>query len=215
MIPIKSVWNKLTADPNRPPERDQQSQVSDSLMNELDFQIKELERLERENDLDKKRKESGVDYSWLISTPTKSYEVPQLERLELEGLCYKVKPEETGKVLNLFRDALFNEPKPSELSRILRACIRQVLEQRPKEETLASWVTKRSLSLGSLRIRPTSSKVSPSPGSGNVQVDPEIQTPTSVTHPYQSNTFYGGRSVSLPEYAHGYARGQDVDSLPV
>lgn len=215
MIPLKTVWNKLTADPNRPPERDQQSQVSDSLMNELDYQIKELEKLEREHDLDKKRKETGVDYSWLISSPTKSYEIPQLERLELEGLCYQVKPEETGKVLSLFRDTLFNEPKPNELSRLLRACIRQVLDQRPKEESLASWVTKRSLSLGSLRIRPTSSKVSPSPGSGNVQVDPESQSPTLIPHSYQSQAFYGGRAVSLPEYAHRYARGQDVDSLPV
>ncbi|XP_060079214.1 protein RD3-like [Ylistrum balloti] len=215
MIPLKSVWNKLTADPNRPPERNQQSQVSDSLMNELDFQIKELEKLERENDQEKQRRETGVDYSWLISAPTKYYEIPQLERLELEGLCYQVKPEETGKVLNLFRDALFNEPKPSELSRIMRACIRQTLEQRPKEESLAAWVTKRSLSLGSLRIRPISSKVSPSPGSGNVQVDPEMQATTTVPHSYRSNAFYGGRAVSLPEYKHKYPGGQDVDTLPV
>ncbi|OWF41563.1 protein RD3-like [Mizuhopecten yessoensis] len=215
MIPLKSVWNKLTTDPNRPPERDQQGQVSDSLMNELDFQIKELERLERENDQEQKRKETGVDYSWLISAPPKTYEIPQLERLELEGLCYQVKPEETGKVLNLFRDALLNEPKPSQLSRILRACIRQILEQRPKEETLAAWVTKRSLSLGSLRVRPISSKVSPSPGSGNVQVDPEIQAGTPVSHPYQNNAFYGGRTISLPEYTNKYAQSQDVDSLPV
>lgn len=213
MLPLKTVWNKLTVDPNQPPVRDQQSLVSDSLMNELDFHVKEMERMERENDQERKRQETGVDYSWLISAPPKVYEVPQLERLELEGQCYQVKPSESGTVLSLFRDALLNEPKSYELARILRACIRQVFEQRPKEETLAQWVTKRSISLGSLRIRPTSSKVSPCPRSGNLQVDPEIQAISTISNGQHGNLLGRThvRAVSLPEYA----RGQDIDTLPV
>ena len=41
-----------------------------------------------------------------MCTPQKSYEMPQLERLELEELSMKVSPGECGRVMSLFRDAV-------------------------------------------------------------------------------------------------------------
>ena len=66
--------------------------VAESLLMELDIHMKEAEAEKREADeMIRRRNNPGMaDYSWLISTPIKFYEMPQLERLELENLCIKV-----------------------------------------------------------------------------------------------------------------------------
>ena len=49
-----------------------------------------------------------------MCAPPKNYEMPQLERLELEELTMKVSPGECGRVLSLFRDAVeAREPEVS------------------------------------------------------------------------------------------------------
>ena len=52
--------------------------------------------------------------------------MPQLERLELEELCLKVKPEESGRVITEFRNSLTREPTVEEIPKLLKACILQV-----------------------------------------------------------------------------------------
>ena len=126
----------------------------ESLVLELECQCRDLEKLYRDRELEEKRKQTLVDYSWLVSSPHKYYEVPQLERLELEELCYSVKPSECGKIITAFRDSLLNEPKVSDLPRIMKACVHQALEQRPKEETLTDWVSKKTASLTNMKLRP-------------------------------------------------------------
>jgi hypothetical protein len=73
------------------PEKDSRMLVADSLLSELDFHVKELNRLSAEREREEKRIQSGVDYSWLMTAPPKVYQIPQLERLELEELCLKVR----------------------------------------------------------------------------------------------------------------------------
>lgn len=147
-------WVSDYTSPYRTHDKDQQSVVCDSLMMELDFRIKELEEYYTARDQEEKQQSaSAVDYSWLASTPTpKTFEIPQLERLELEELCYKVKASECSRIIGIFRDALVAEPPVDKLPRILRSAVIQVIEERPKEETLTDWVTKRTASLTSLRI---------------------------------------------------------------
>ena len=67
--------------------------VCESLLMELDAQMAEAEAEKRETDeLIRRRNNPGMaDYRWLVSTPPKSYEMPQLERLELESMCMKVR----------------------------------------------------------------------------------------------------------------------------
>ena len=53
--------------------------------------MQEAEAIIREREMEKRReKNGGVDYSWLVSDHPKPYEMAQLERLELEELCFKV-----------------------------------------------------------------------------------------------------------------------------
>ncbi|KAK6168055.1 hypothetical protein SNE40_021957 [Patella caerulea] len=183
---LKSIWKRYWTSPDtyRPPEKDEHMVVSETLMSELDYHIKEMERLHREHDHEEEKQRTGVDYSWLVSEQPKGYEIPQLERLELEELCYKVSSTECGKIVSLFRDALLREPGVRDLTRIMRACIAQVVEQRPKEESLTEWLTRRSLT--SLKIRQVS-KVAPSAEMEDI----EMQNP-----PRREN-----RAMSMPNFS--------------
>ncbi|PVD24339.1 hypothetical protein C0Q70_14820 [Pomacea canaliculata] len=132
----------------RLPGRNEHDNVVDALLSELDMHIKELERYYREKELEERRLRTGADYSWLISYTPKSYEMPQMERLELESLCYKVTPEECGKIISQFRSAMTGEPAIGELGRIMRCCILQ-------------WMTRQAHSLTSFRLKPPT-RVGPS-----------------------------------------------------
>jgi hypothetical protein len=108
-----------------------------------------------------RRVEGSVDYSWLAVKPNyKSYKIPQAERMEMDELCTKVKPDECGRIINVFRDALSLATPIEEVPRLLRASILQVIDSRVKEETIPEWLTK---SLGNLsKMRPRSArKVTP------------------------------------------------------
>ena len=91
---LRSVWRRggelVFGDSNRLPERDEHMAVADSLMSELDFHIRELSRIFQQRQREERRSRTGVDYTWLIAASPRTYEIPQLERLELEELCLKV-----------------------------------------------------------------------------------------------------------------------------
>ncbi len=68
-----------------------------------------------------------------------------------------MKPDECGRIITELRSCLQREPTVEEVPRLLRAVILQVLEGRPKEETMMEWMSK-SLT----KLRPSSSmKVAP------------------------------------------------------
>ncbi|XP_045166851.2 protein RD3-like [Mercenaria mercenaria] len=210
-------WKSLlkpwaSGDTQKPPERDEQMMLTDSLMLELEFHIREMERMNRDREQELHRQKTGVDYSWLVTAPVKSYEIPQFLRLELEELCYQIKPQECGKVITLFRDSLLNEPTVKEMPHIMKACIKQVLDQRPKEETLTEWVTKRTISLTNIKLRPQS-KITPTDIdiTDDVESQSTIDTVCSRVEPV-SPTLIKGRSHTLPYY-QGAER--NLDHLPV
>lgn len=196
-------------DNQKPPERDAQVMVTDSLMIELEFHIKETEKISRDREQEIRRQQTGVDYSWLVTAPVKSYEIPQLKRLELEELCYQVKPEECGKVISLFRDSVLNEPSVKEMPRIMKACIQQILDQRPKEETLTEWVTKRTVSLTNIKLRPQT-KITPTEIEDDIESQSTIDTVCSRVEPV-STEFITQKSHTLPRQEFG----RNLDYLPV
>ncbi|KAH3880899.1 protein RD3-like [Dreissena polymorpha] len=161
MFALKSIWKPWAGGESvKPPEKDEHMMIKDSILLELEYHIREQEQLLRARRHQEQRRETGVDYSWLVTTPVRQYEMSHLERLELEDLCYKLQPSECGKVIAQLRDAMLNEPVISDIPKILKACIKQVIEHRPKEETLSGWVVKRTASLASFKLR-TPTKVTP------------------------------------------------------
>ena len=84
------VFGELSGGGKQVPERDEHMAVVDSLMSELDYHVKDIFHLQQQREREERRVKTGVDYSWLVAATPKVYEVPQLERLELEELCLKV-----------------------------------------------------------------------------------------------------------------------------
>ena len=127
-----------------PSEKDEKTVVTESLMMELDLQLQNKELEIQEQEEEKRKSTSGVDYSWLVNRPKtpKRYELPQMERLELEELCSRIRATECTMVISLFREGLLRKPDIQDISRIFRTIIRQVIDQRPKEETVAEKVIK-------------------------------------------------------------------------
>ena len=83
----------------RSQRREPSEVVTDTLMLELSWQRKEAERLQRERDSEYRRLKTGVDYSWLVSTPRTGFDISPGERLGLEDLCSKVPPAHCGAVI--------------------------------------------------------------------------------------------------------------------
>ncbi|XP_073711698.1 protein RD3 [Misgurnus anguillicaudatus] len=152
----------------RCPRREPSDVVADTLMLELSWQMKEAERLQRERDNEYRRLKSGVDYSWLISTPRSSYDISQGEKLGLEDLCSQVPPSHCGSVIQRFRQVLMeNEPEVHEVSGLFRSVLTETLEHVQEEREVQrlghQWNNRRSFSLSLLsfksrvRINPFSS----------------------------------------------------------
>ncbi|KAK7102881.1 protein RD3-like [Littorina saxatilis] len=165
-------------EPNRLPERNEQMAVAECLMAELDFHLKELNRISQHRQKEERRMQSGVDYSWLVAAAPKSYEIPQLERLELEELCLKLDVSECTKVISLFRDAILREPRVEDLARIMRSCVIQILEQKPQTRSgsvhLTEWMSRRASSLANLRLK-SGTRVGPSQDAAESLDDIEMQ----------------------------------------
>lgn len=79
--------------------RDPADVVTDTLMLEFSWQLKESEKQQRERENEYRRTKTGVDYSWLASTPRSTYNISTGERLGLEDLCAKVPPSCCGLVI--------------------------------------------------------------------------------------------------------------------
>ncbi|XP_078001170.1 protein RD3-like [Glandiceps talaboti] len=185
----------------RPPEKSESVVVTESLLLELDTQMRECERVVREKEHDDKMRRSNVDYSWLISTQPKAYEMPQIQRLEIEELCTKVKPQESGKVITRFREVLDRDPQVQEIPLLFKAVIQHVLQERPKEESMGEWVLKRTASL--TKLRPSlHTRVYPF-GNGN---DDDAQSD-------DTEMIETRRVQSLPEFSHQHPKSR-YNSLP-
>lgn len=70
--------------------------VPETLMMELAGQMREAERQQRERSGAVRRVCTGVDYSWLASSPRATYDLSPGERLQLEDVCAKIPPAYCG-----------------------------------------------------------------------------------------------------------------------
>lgn len=162
MVSLTSLGLRLKAR-DSPPAKAESDVVCEALMMELECQIKEVERINREGEQEKKRMANIADYSWLISAPQKSFEIPQMERLALEELASKVRPEDSGDVISEFRNIVEGIPRDvTELSQVMQCIIeKKLLERSTKnEDSTFKWLT-RSMSQLRTLTNHTSGRVYP------------------------------------------------------
>lgn len=144
MVSLTSLGLKLKARDSLPAKAESDV-VCEALMMELECQIKEIERINREVDQEKKRMANIADYTWLISVPPKTFEIPQMERLALEELASKILPEDSGDVISEFRSIVEGIPRDvTELSQVMRCVIeKHLLERSTKsEDSTFRWLTR-------------------------------------------------------------------------
>ncbi|XP_056284513.1 protein RD3 [Pseudoliparis swirei] len=148
-------WNEPY---HRSPRRDPVDVVTDTLMLEFSWQLKEAERQQRERENEDRRLKTGVDYSWLANPPRCSYNISTGERLGLEELCSKVPAPCCGPVVLKFREVLqANEPEVQEVSELFRAVLLDTLDNLKEEQEAQrlshQWNNKRAVSMSLMNFR--------------------------------------------------------------
>lgn len=182
MVSLTSLGLKLKSR-DSPPAKADSDVVCEALMMELECQIKDIERINREGEREKKRMANIADYSWLISTPQKSFEIPQMERLALEELASKVRPEDSGNVISEFRGIVEGIPRDvKEIPQVMRCIIDKHLLERSQhsEESTFRWLTRSMSQLRTLSNH-TSGKVYPATDDLELQERPEPRRVKSMS----------------------------------
>ncbi|KAM8947855.1 protein RD3 [Pelodytes ibericus] len=151
-------WFRWNESQLRLSQRNPTDMVVDTLMMELNWQIKQAEKLQREKENEYRKIKTGVDYSWLVSYPKHGYEVSLVERLELEEMCSKIHPSYCGPVILRFRQLIGEyEPDVQEVPRLFRSVLQEAAEKMKEEEETKKiarqWHTKRAMSLSLMTFK--------------------------------------------------------------
>ena len=150
MVSLSALGLKLHKN-EVPPTKSDSTLVCEALMMELESQIKEADRLCRQIDKEMKIGRNVADYSWLVAAPSKSYEIPQMERLALEDLAFRVEAKDSNEIITQFRafvEGIARQPK--ELPQIMRSLIERYLADKPVKEgdSTLNWITRSVSQLG-------------------------------------------------------------------
>ncbi|XP_031562849.1 uncharacterized protein LOC116298495 [Actinia tenebrosa] len=141
------------ADSDVPPSKPDSVLVAETLMNELESQMKIIEDLKAEREREEKRRKNTADYSWLISTPNRhNYQLSPVDRLVLEELSTKVRPEHSGEIISQFRTMLETRSfELSEIPKVFRCLIERYLAETKDLDNSSTlkWLTRSLTDLGS------------------------------------------------------------------
>ncbi|XP_077442558.1 protein RD3 [Stigmatopora argus] len=209
-------WFGWSEPHQRIPHREPADVVTDTLMVELSWQMKEAERLQRERESEYRRLKTGADYSWLASVPRSSYSISTGERLGLEDLCAKVPPSCCGLVILKFRDAIrASEPEVHEVSGLFRSILVETAEQLKEEEEAQrlarQWSNKRAKSVSLVNFR-SRIKINPFGSAvGLVSTDGErLSDLKTVSEDVERGTDREERVWSMPDFRY---KGTSSDKL--
>lgn len=158
------TWLKswVSGETRSPIEKDIHVVVTESLLLELEIQLKVLELHHWKIEQEERRQQTGVDYSWLVSNETRSFQIPPVEHAQIVHISQQVHPDECSRIIKLFRDALLCKPLLKDVTSIFKAAITQVIQQRPKEETFTEWFTNKTVNiLNNVKYTRPSSRISP------------------------------------------------------
>ena len=101
--------------------------ISETLLEELYGCIKEVESVQKEKEVQRKREAGRPDYSWLMNESVKQYKVSPILKLELEELCLKLEPESAPLVIKDFRRIITQETPLEKIPECFKSVIRRQL----------------------------------------------------------------------------------------
>uniref|UniRef100_UPI00398E5A46 protein RD3 n=1 Tax=Pristiophorus japonicus TaxID=55135 RepID=UPI00398E5A46 len=186
-------WFKWSEPYYRYSQRNPTDMVIETLMMEFSWQMKEAEKMQREQEDEYRKIKTGVDYNWLISHPKHSYEVSPGERLELEEACSKIHPSSCGPVIHRFRQVVVEyKPEVQEVSQLFRSVLQDAIERMKEDQDTKKltrqWNKKRTMSLSMMIFK---SRVKIYPFSNNIK---------TVSEDVEQGFVSTKRIWSLPEF---------------
>nr|XP_033795367.1 protein RD3 [Geotrypetes seraphini]XP_033795368.1 protein RD3 [Geotrypetes seraphini] len=145
-------WFRWSEPHCRLSQKNPMDMVTETLMTELSWQMKQAEKQQREKENEYRKIKTGVDYSWLVSYPKHSYEINPGDRSQLEDSCSKIPPSHCGSIILRFRKLLVEyEPEVQEIPQLFRTVLQETTEILKEEEEAKKltrqWNTKRAVSL--------------------------------------------------------------------
>ncbi|XP_049724574.1 protein RD3 [Elephas maximus indicus] len=167
--------------------------VLETLMMELVGQMREAERLQWERSNTKRKVRTGVDYSWLASTPRPTYDLSPGERLQLEDVCAKIHPSYCGPTILRFRQLMVeHQPQVHEVARLFRSVLQEVLERMKQEEEVHKLTRQWSLRpRGSLALAAFKTRARISPFASDIR---------TISEDVERDTPPPPRTWSMPEF---------------
>ncbi|XP_003422477.1 protein RD3 [Loxodonta africana] len=167
--------------------------VLETLMMELVAQMREAERLQWERSNTKRKVRTGVDYSWLASTPRPTYDLSPGERLQLEDVCAKIHPSYCGPTILRFRQLMVeHQPQVHEVARLFRSVLQEVLERMKQEEEVHKLTRQWSLRpRGSLALATFKTRARISPFASDIR---------TISEDVERDTPPPPRTWSMPEF---------------
>ncbi|XP_055495763.1 protein RD3 [Leucoraja erinacea] len=146
-----SSWFKWNEPYHRFAQRNPTEMVVETLMMELDWQLKQAEKMQREREDEYRRIKTGVDYSWLVSHPQHSSGMTPGERLDLEEACSKIHPSYCGPTVLRFRQMMVeDEPEVHEVVQLFQSVLQETMgrmkEDQETRKLTRQWSKKRTVS---------------------------------------------------------------------
>lgn len=132
MVSLRSVMgaNRKPPSPMKPPSHDL---VSDALISELQFQIKESEDFKKELQRRKNEDLGRPDYSWLMNS-AKSYRITQVTRMEIEEISKLIGVDSVSTIISQFRELINKEIPVDKLASYLKFVLHQHVNGKDKPQ---------------------------------------------------------------------------------
>ncbi|KAM9211788.1 protein RD3 [Trichechus inunguis] len=167
--------------------------VLETLMMELAGQMREAERQQWERNNVGRKIRTGVDYSWLASTPRPTYDLSPGERLQLEGVCAKIHPSYCGSTILRFRQLMAeHQPEVQDVARLFLSVLQEVLEKMKQEEEAHKLTRQWSLRpRGSLALATFKTRARISPFASDIR---------TISEDVERDTPPPPRTWSMPEF---------------
>ena len=132
------IWNLIASNngAKTPNPRLTADLISETLLEELESRIREAETFRKEREAQLKREAGTPDYSWLVNDSKKQYKMPQMLKIELEGLCSQLGSDDTPLVINDFRRIITNDTPVEKIPECFKAVLkRQLIVKDLKKDT--------------------------------------------------------------------------------
>uniref|UniRef100_A0A7M5XBM2 Uncharacterized protein n=1 Tax=Clytia hemisphaerica TaxID=252671 RepID=A0A7M5XBM2_9CNID len=105
--------------------------ISETLLQELEFQITENENYAKDLEKQKNSSSGRPDYTWLMDKP-KTYRLPPLTRLELEEMSKYLHVDDVSLIIQEFRDAIDYDVAVDKLANYLKFIMNHHIHEKRK-----------------------------------------------------------------------------------